>query len=65
MLLSPLSQCGPPIKRLCWVFPSASGSGYAVLIGFYRDRCESSWLQTQLPELPVLWRAAQEIELHC
>lgn len=45
----PQSQCGPPIERLCWVFPAPSGSGYAVLIGFYRDRCESPWLQTRLP----------------
>lgn len=37
-----LSQCGPRIERLCWVFPSASGSGYALSIGFYRDRCDRS-----------------------
>lgn len=63
-LLLSLSQCGPRIERLCWVFPSASGSGYAVLIGFYRDRCDSSWPQLQPPSVAVLRRAAQGIELH-
>lgn len=63
-LQPPLSQCGPRIERLCWVFPSASGSGYAVLIGFYRDRCDSSWPRAAAPVLAVLRRAAQGIELH-
>lgn len=30
----PLSQCGPRIERLRRVFPPASGSGYALSIGF-------------------------------
>lgn len=61
-----LSQCGPRIERLCWAFPSASGSGYAVLIGFYRDRCDffPSVALESAPVHAVLWRATEGIELH-
>lgn len=59
LLPPPLSQCGPRIERLCWVFPSASGSGYAVSIGFYRDRCDSPWPQPRPPRCLCWRRAAQ------
>jgi len=44
------------IERLCRVFPPASGSGYALSIGFHRDRCAPTWPHASAPVLPVLWR---------